>query len=263
MEVVIARNEQTVGELAADIVAARLAQGGHPVIGLATGSSPLAAYRSLIELCRRGDLSFAGASAVMLDEYVGLSGNHPQTNRNVIRREFVDHIDLPLERLHCPDADRDDLGAACSDYDQQVTDLEVDVQLLGIGSNGHLAFNEPGSSFASRTRVTTLTEQTRRDNARFFSSLDEVPHHVVTQGLATIMQAKHLVLVASGPMKAAPIAAAVEGPVTAMCPASALQLHPHATVLIDEQAAASLQLSRSRPIHEIPDRPDRAGVDMR
>ncbi|MCY3634387.1 MAG: glucosamine-6-phosphate deaminase [bacterium] len=243
MEVVIACNEHMVGELAADIVAAQLTPGGHPVIGLATGSSPLAAYRSLIERCLRGELSFADASAIMLDEYVGLPGDHPQTNRNVIRRDFVDSIDLPLERLYCPRADSEDLDAACSDYDQLVSSVEVDVQLLGIGSNGHLAFNEPGSSFASRTRVKTLAEQTRRDNARFFPSLDEVPQHVVTQGLATLLQARHLVLVASGPAKAAPIAAAVEGPVTAMCPASVLQLHPHATVLIDEQASADLQLS--------------------
>ena len=243
MEVVIARDEGMVGELAADIISARLTSGGHPVIGLATGSSPLAAYRSLIERCRRGELSFTDASAVMLDEYVGLQDDHPHTNRNVIRRDLVDHIDLPLERLHCPRADREDLNAACVYYDQQVTNLEVDIQLLGIGSNGHLAFNEPGSSFASRTRVKTLAEQTRRDNARFFPSLDEVPQHVVTQGLATLLQARHLVLVASGPAKAAPIAAAVEGPVTAMCPASVLQLHPHATVLIDEQASAELQLS--------------------
>ena len=243
MEVVIARNERVVGELAADIVAVRLTAGGHPVIGLATGSSPLATYRSLIDRCRRGDLSFAGASAVVLDEYVGLPDNHPESNRNVIRRDFVDHIDLPLERLHSPSVDSDDLDAACADYDHQVTSLKVDVQLLGIGSNGHLAFNEPGSSFASRTRVKTLAEQTRRDNSRFFSTLDEVPRHVVTQGLATLLQSKHLVLVASGTAKAAPIAAAIEGPVTAMCPASVLQLHPHATVFIDEQAAVNLQLS--------------------
>ena len=243
MEVVIARNETVVGELAADIVAARLAAGGHPVIGLATGSSPLATYRSLIERCRRGKLSFAGASAVMLDEYVGLPADHLESNRNVIRRDFADQIDLPLERLHSPDVDSDDLSAACTEYDQLVTTLKVDVQLLGIGANGHLAFNEPGSSFASRTRVKTLAEQTRRDNSRFFSALNEVPRHVVTQGLATLLASKHLVLVASGTAKAAPIAAAVEGPVTAMCPASVLQLHPRATVLIDEQAAAELQLA--------------------
>ena len=243
MEVVIVRDEHTVGELAADIISARLTLGGHPVIGLATGSSPLAAYHSLIERCRSGEVSFADASAVMLDEYVGLSDDHPQTNRNVIRRDLVDRIDLPFERLYCPPADREDLEAACGHYDRQVTNLVVDVQLLGIGSNGHLAFNEPGSSFASRTRVKTLAEQTRRDNARFFPSLDEVPRHVVTQGLATLLQAKHLVLVASGPAKAAPVAAALEGPVTAMCPASVLQLHQHATILIDEQAASDLQLS--------------------
>ena len=242
MEIVITRDERMVGEFAAGIVAARLSEGSHSVIGLATGSSPLGTYRALIERYRRGETSFVGASAVLLDEYVGLPDNHPQSYRNVIRREFVDQVDLPLDRLYSPCVDSDDLEAACADYDKMVTGLKVDIQLLGIGSNGHLAFNEPGSSLASRTRLKTLTERTRRDNRRFFSTLDEVPRYVVTQGLATLSQAKHLVLVACGSPKAGPIAAAVEGPVTAMCPASVLQLHPHATVLIDEQAAADLRL---------------------
>ena len=129
----------------------------------------------------------------------------------------------------------------CARYESLLVELGgVDVQLLGIGSDGHIGFNEPGSSLGSRTRIKTLTDETRRDNARFFGSLDEVPHHVITQGLATIGEARHLVLVATGPAKAAPVARAVEGPLTAMCPASVLQLHPHVTVVIDEGAAADL-----------------------
>ena len=242
MEVVIARDERMVGELAAGMIAAQLAAKCRPVIGLATGRSPLTTYRALNERCRREKASFMGTSAVLLDEYVGLPNDHPQSYRNVIRREFVDHVDLPLDQLHSPDTDSDDLEAACAAYEDLVIGLKVDIQLLGIGSNGHVAFNEPGSSLASRTRVKTLTDQTRRDNCRFFASLEEVPRHVVTQGLATLSHAEHLLMVAYGSPKAAPIAAALEGPVTAMCPASVLQLHPHATVIVDEAAAASLRL---------------------
>ena len=243
MEVVIASDALAAGEIAAGIVAARLAEGNHPAIGLATGSSPIPTYRVLIDRHRRGEVSFAEVSAVLLDEYVGLTDGHPQTYRSVIRRDFIDDIDLPLDRLHGPHVDSDDLDAACAAYEEMVIGLNVDVQLLGIGSNGHVAFNEPGSSFASRTRVKTLSDRTRRDNRRFFASLSEVPRHVVTQGLATLSHAEHLLMVACGAPKAAPIAAAIEGPVTAMCPASVLQLHPHATVIIDEAAAAKLQLA--------------------
>ena len=138
----------------------------------------------------------------------------------------------------------EDLPAACTRYEHLLAELGgVDLQLLGIGSDGHIGFNEPTSSLGSRTRIKTLTEATRQDNARFFPSLDDVPRHVVTQGLATILDARHLLLVATGHGKAAPIARAVEGPLTSMCPASVLQLHPHATVVVDDAAAAELQLA--------------------
>ncbi|MET0909309.1 MAG: glucosamine-6-phosphate deaminase, partial [Ilumatobacteraceae bacterium] len=147
-------------------------------------------------------------------------------------------------RLHGPDVACPDVPALCARYEELLAGLGgVDLQILGIGSDGHIGFNEPGSSLGSRTRIKTLTEATRRDNARFFASLDEVPHHVVTQGLATIGEARHVVLVATGEAKAAPIARAVEGPLTAMCPASVLQLHPHATVVVDEAAASGLGLA--------------------
>jgi glucosamine-6-phosphate deaminase len=179
----------------------------------------------------------------MLDEYVGLPPGHRESYRAVVRREFVDEIDLPVAQLHSPDVDGDDLAGACAAYDAVVVSLGVDVQLLGIGGDGHIGFNEPGSSLASRTRIKTLTEQTRHDNARFFDAIDEVPRHVVTQGLGTISAARHLVMIATGVGKAAPIAAAVEGPVSAICPASVMQLHPHVTVLVDEDAARGLRLA--------------------
>ena len=228
----------------AGIMARVLAMTPSPVLGLATGSSPVGAYNVLIDEHRAGRVSFALASAVLLDEYVGLSADHPETYRAFIRRALTDEVDLPAERLFGPDVWAEDLMAACGRYEHLIAELGgIDVQLLGIGSDGHIGFNEPSSSLGSRTRIKTLTEATRQDNARFFPSLDDVPHHVVTQGLATILDARHLILVAAGRGKAAPIARAVEGPLTSMCPASVLQLHPHATVVVDDAAAAELQLA--------------------
>jgi glucosamine-6-phosphate deaminase len=245
VEVVITADADAAAEVVAGAIADVLEARPAPVLGLATGSSPLAAYRRLIAAHARGDLSFAHASAVLLDEYVGLPSGHPEAYRAFICRELVDHVDLPHERLFGPDVLAADLAEACRRYDQLIADLGgVDVQLLGIGSDGHVGFNEPGSSLASRTRIKTLTRATRADNARFFEDhAREVPRHVVTQGLGTILEARHLLLVACGAGKAEPIARAVEGPLTAMCPASILQLHPHATVVVDEAAAADLKLA--------------------
>ena len=240
MEVVIAGSADEVARLAAGIVARVVRASEQPVIGLATGSSPLSTYRSLIDQHRSTGLSFAGASAVTLDEYVGLPYDHPASYRSVIRTEFVDQVDLPVDRLYSPDVHATDLIAACDTYERTVVELGVDVQLLGIGSDGHIGFNEPGSSLSSRTRIKTLTDRTRTDNARFFDSIDDVPRHVVTQGLGTNATAAHLVMIATGSTKADPIAAMVEGPVSASCPASVLQFHRHVTVLLDDEAASRL-----------------------
>lgn len=244
MEVVIVPTATEVATLAADVIARVLRSRPAPVLGLATGSTPVATYALLIEHCRSGGLSFAGARAVLLDEYVGLPPGHPEGYRSVIRRELTDHVDLPAGRLFGPDVWADDLPAACLAYDDLLAELGgVDVQLLGIGADGHIGFNEPGSSLRSRTRVKTLTAATRADNARFFAAADEVPRHVVTQGLGTISDARHLLLLACGEAKAEPVAQAIEGPLAAMCPASVLQLHPHATVLLDAAASARLRLA--------------------
>jgi glucosamine-6-phosphate deaminase len=245
VEVVITPDVDAAADVVAGVIARVLRSRPAPVLGLATGSSPLAAYRRLIADHARGSVSFAHASAVLLDEYVDLPPDHPEAYRAFIRRELIDHVDLPHERLFGPDVHAADLADACRRYDALIADLGgVDVQLLGIGSDGHVGFNEPGSSLASRTRIKTLTRATRADNARFFEDhAQDVPRHVVTQGLGTILEARHLVLVACGSGKAEPIARAVEGPLTAMCPASILQLHPHATVVVDEPAAAKLELA--------------------
>ncbi|HMO10723.1 MAG TPA: glucosamine-6-phosphate deaminase [Actinotalea sp.] len=243
MEVVIDTPEVLAG-IAADAVEAPVRSRPDGVPGLATGSSPLAVYD---ELARRhaAGLSFAQARGFLLDEYVGLPPGHPEGYRTVIEREVVSRLDLRSEAVLGPDGAADDLAAACARYEASISAAGgVDLQILGIGTDGHVAFNEPGSSLASRTRVKTLTEQTRKDNARFFGGdVSAVPRHVLTQGLGTILQARHLVLVASGRHKAEAVHQLVEGPVSAMWPATVLQLHPHVTVLVDEPAASRLQLA--------------------
>jgi glucosamine-6-phosphate deaminase len=241
MEVVPLASSEEAAALAADTIEALVRARPSCVLGLATGSSPVATYAELVARHRAGTgPSYDEVRAFLLDEYVGLPPGHPQSYRATIARELTDDLGLPADRVHGPDPT--DVPTAGAAYEAQLVAAGgVDLQVLGIGSDGHLAFNEPGSSLSSTTRIKTLTEQTRRDNARFFGSPDEVPHHVLTQGLGTILRARHLLFIATGPAKAAAVAAAVEGPLSASCPASVLQLHPHATVLLDPDAASQLE----------------------
>jgi len=238
MEVVILPGADEVAALAADTIEGVVRAGPTAVLGVATGSTPLATYAELIRRHRAGGSSYDGVRLFLLDEYVGLPPGDPQTYRATIHRELSDPLGIASDRVHAPDP-ADPQHAAT--YDDRIAAAGgVDLQVLGIGSDGHLAFNEPGSSLRSRTRIKTLTARTRADNARFFSSVDDVPRHVLTQGLGTIAAARHLLLLATGSAKAEAVAAAVEGPLTASCPASILQEHPHATVLLDEAAASGL-----------------------
>lgn len=243
MEVVIAPADQ-LAVLAAEAIDKLLRAKPTSVLGLATGSSPLKVYDELVRRHTEDGLSFAQAKAFMLDEYVGIAEDHPERYRNVIEKEIASRVDFAPDAVQGPDGNADDLVAACADYERKIVDAGgVDLQILGIGTDGHIAFNEPGSSLASRTRIKTLTAQTREDNARFFGDdLAQVPQHCLTQGLATIMSAKHLVLLASGKGKAEAVHQLVEGPVSAMWPATIMQMHPHATVLVDDAAASRLQL---------------------
>lgn len=245
MEVVVCDSPEAAGALAADAVGALLRRTPDAVLGLATGSSPLPLYDALARRCDAGEVSFARSRGFTLDEYVGLPAGHPQRYRNVIDTELVSRVDLPAGAVAGPDGLADDVPAACAAYEQAIADAGgIDLQVLGIGTDGHIGFNEPGSSLASRTRIKTLTRQTRLDNARFFDDdLDAVPTHCLTQGLGTIMAARHVVLLASGRGKAEAVHQLVEGPVSAMWPATVLQHHPHVTVLIDEAAASRLQLA--------------------
>ena len=243
MEAVIAAPEE-LARLAAGAIEKLLRSRPDAVLGLATGSSPLPIYDELVRLHVHEGLSFAGATAFTLDEYVGLPAAHPQRYLNVITREIAQRVDFSPGAVHGPDGLAADIPAACAGYDDAIMKAGgVDLQILGIGTDGHVGFNEPGSSLASRTRIKTLTEQTRADNARFFDGdVTAVPHHCLTQGLATIMAARHVLLIATGRAKADAVHQLVEGSVSAMWPATILQHHPHVTVLIDNAAASRLQL---------------------
>ena len=235
-EVVIVESPEIAGEVAADALEQLVRSNPSAVLGLATGSTPLTTWRAL---AARG-LDLSRVRGFALDEYVGLPPGHPESYRSVITREVVEPLGLTPELVRVP-ADSGPIETAGVDYEAAIAAAGgVDLQILGIGRTGHIGFNEPGSSFASLTRVKTLTEQTRRDNARFFDTPEQVPVHCVTQGLGTILRARHLVLLAFGSEKAAALAGAVEGPVTASLPGSAIQLHPHVTVIVDEPAASRL-----------------------
>lgn len=244
MEVVIVADEAAAGALIGDVIIDLVRQDPTTVLGLATGSSPLPVYNHVIAAVERGEITMGGVTAFTLDEYVGLPADHPEAYRSVIRRDFTDRAGISPSRLHSLVTSEGAVTEACRDYEQAIAAAGgISLQLLGIGSDGHIGFNEPISSLGSRTRMKTLTEQTRVDNARFFGdNIDQVPTHVVTQGIGTILESEHVVLIATGEAKARAVAKAVEGPVAAMVPASALQLHPHATVVVDEAAASELQL---------------------
>jgi len=249
-EVVIVKNEDEAGELVAQCAATLIESKPDAVLGLATGSSPLKVYRHLAGRVKANHIDVSQVSGYALDEYLELPLTHPESYHATIKRTVTDVIGLDPQKVHVPgDAlngasmnDAKVMRGAGAAYDRAIEAAGgVDMQILGIGTDGHVGFNEPGSSLASGTRIKTLARQTRVDNARFFGgNLDEVPTHCITQGIGTILKARHLVLLAFGAGKANAVAATVEGPVSASCPASALQLHPHVTVVIDEAAAGKL-----------------------
>lgn len=244
MEIIILPTPAEVGRVAAAKIATIVTRNPAAVIGLATGSSPQGIYADLQRRVGEGTISFAAARGFALDEYIGIPREHPESYASVIAREVVEPLGFDPSRVRVPDGRAHDLDFAAKEYDAAIAAAGgIDVQILGIGTNGHIGFNEPTSSFASRTRIKTLAPRTREDNARFFDDPSQVPTHCMTQGLGTILDARSLVLVAHGTAKAAAIAAAVEGPLTSFVPGSALQLHEHATVIVDEEAAAGLQLA--------------------
>lgn len=240
MKVFIAADAAEAADKAADIVENVVRSRPRPRLGMATGSTMVGVYQSLVNRCQAGGLSFAETSIYLLDEYVGLDSNHPQAFRNVIRADLADLVDLRNDAVFAPNGKAPDLDAEARRYDQLATEAHIDIQLLGIGSNGHIAFNEPGTPFNGPTSVVALSKETRRDNARFFGSIDNVPRQAITQGIGTILQARRILLIALGTHKSRPVRDALEGPVSVETPASAIQLHSDVTVILDQEAASLL-----------------------
>lgn len=242
MRVIIENDAESASKRAASIMAAQIHQKPNSVLGLATGSTPLTIYADLIERHQSGNLDFARVNTFNLDEYVGLAPSDPNSYRYFMQENLFNNINIPPEQTFVPDGRALDFESYCAQYEKKIVEMGgIDLQLLGIGRDGHIAFNEPGSSLGSRTRLKTLTSETIRDNSRFFGGIEQVPRLAITMGVGTILETRKCVLVAFGETKAHAISQAVEGPVTAQVTASALQLHPDVTVVIDEDAARHLK----------------------
>jgi len=240
MEIIIQPTPEAATAVAARLIARVLGEKPNAVLGLATGSTPLLLYRELVKM----KLDWRKVTTFNLDEYVGLRADHPASYHSFMRENFFERINVATKNIHIPDGMTKNVPAFCERYEKQIRAAGgIDLQLLGIGTDGHIGFNEPTSSLASRTRIKTLTARTRRDNARFFGGEEQVPHHVITMGIGTIMESKRCLLLAFGKKKARAIAEAVEGPITARNPASVLQMHPKVTVCLDEDAASRLEMT--------------------
>jgi glucosamine-6-phosphate deaminase len=241
VRVIIEPDAEAASRRAAKFVADLVRRKPNCVLGLATGSTPLAAYRELIRLHREEGLSFAQATTFNLDEYVGLAPSHPQSYRYFMQQHLFDAIDIDPRRTNVPDGRALDFEAHARAYEQKIKDAGgIDLQILGIGTDGHIAFNEPGSSLGSRTRLKSLASETIRDNARFFGGEDKVPRLAVTMGVGTILESRRCLLLAFGSHKAAAVRNTVEGPITAQVTATALQLHREVVGIFDEPAAGLL-----------------------
>lgn len=244
MEIVIQPTADAASLIAAHIIANLVREKPDCVLGLATGGTPVRMYRELVRMHRDDGLDFSRVTTFNLDEYVGLPPEHSQSYHAFMEQHLFAHLNIARDRIHIPNGIAADIPAECAAYEAAIRAAGgIDIQVLGIGSEGHIGFNEKSSSLASRTRIKTLTEQTRRDNARFFGQPEDVPMHVITMGVGTIMEARAVLLLAFGAKKAQAIADAAEGSISAMNPASMLQMHPVAKALLDEAAAEKLTLN--------------------
>ena len=242
MEIIIKPDPVAVQQEAANILRRQIQRKPDSVLGLATGSTPVPVYEALVKMHQRGELDFARIVTFNLDEYVGLAEDHPCSYREFMRQHLFGRVNLASKNIHFPDGLAKDIPAHCAEYEAAIARAGgIDLQLLGIGRDGHIGFNEPSSSLASRTRIKTLTPQTVKDNAKCFGSPDKVPRHVITMGVGTIMDARHCLLLATGDAKAEAVSRMAEGPVTADVPASILQMHPSCTLVVDELAAGKLK----------------------
>lgn len=242
MEIIIQPSAEQASLLVAQMIAARMRRKPQLVMGLASGNTPKRLYRELARLHSEEKLDFEQVTTFNLDEYLGVEENHPGSLRFFMEENLFQRVNLDRSRIHVPDGNAPNIEAACEAYEFSIRKSGgIDVQILGVGVEGHIGFNEPSSSLASRTRIKTLTDRTRRENAVSFGGLSEVPHHVVTMGIGTIMEAREIFLLAFGKKKSACVAQMVESAVSAMVPASVLQFHPRTRVFLDEEAASELK----------------------
>jgi glucosamine-6-phosphate deaminase len=244
MEVIIQSTPEDGCLLGAKIIAKKVREKPDAVLGLATGRTPERLYRELVRMHQEEDLDFSSVTTFNLDEYVGLSPDHDQSYRYFMNEHLFRHINIDLANTHVPAGDAADLHEECRDYERRIKAAGgIDVQLLGLGRNGHIGFNEPTGSLRSRTWIKILSEQTLNDNADVFGDREAMPRHAVTMGIGTILEARQIVLLAFGPAKVRAVHEMIEGPLAAICPGSALQAHPRATVVLDEAAAGGLRFA--------------------
>lgn len=244
MEIIIQPDALQATQVAARILARLVREKPHAVLGFATGKTPLELYKTLVRMHQEDGLNFSDVTAFSLDEYVGIPSEHPASFHSYMWDHLFRHLNIPKTRIHIPDGMTKNIPSHCRKFEEDIRSAGgIDIQILGIGVNGHIGFNEPSSSLSSRTRIKTLTELTRRDSAPDFGSLDKVPKHVITMGLGTIMDSRMCLLMAFGESKAPIIAKTVEGPVTAAVPGSILQMHPKAITVLDKEAASQLKMA--------------------
>jgi len=243
MKVKIVKTKEEMGQVAAVLIAEGMARKSPYVLGLATGSTPIPLYQALIKLYKARKLDFSTTLSFNLDEYVGLKPTHDQGYRYFMNQQLFNHININKKNTFVPDGLAKDICAHCCQYEGMIKGVGgIDYQVLGIGSNGHIGFNEPGSSIGSLTRMVQLTANTIKDNSRFFKRIQDVPTKAITMGIGTVLRSKKIMLLATGANKVDVVAKAIEGPITATVPASALQLHPNVTFIITQDAAAGLKL---------------------
>ncbi|HEY8365023.1 MAG TPA: glucosamine-6-phosphate deaminase [Haloplasmataceae bacterium] len=240
MDIHILENYEELSKSAAQLIIKQVKQKKDTVLGLATGSSPLGIYAEIIKDHQENHTSYKDVITFNLDEYFGISKSHPQSYYHFMKENLFNHLDINPNNIHIPSGETEDIEQECQEYNKKLENYVIDIQLLGIGANGHIGFNEPGTSFSSVTHYVKLDEKTRTDNARFFHSLDEVPTHAITMGIKNILNAKQIILVASGINKADAIYNMIKGPIDTNCPASCLQMHDNVVVFLDKLSASKL-----------------------
>ena len=241
MNVIVVKDYEAMSKVGAEIIAKQIKDKPNSILGLATGGSPVGTYQNLIKAYQNKEISFKEIKTYNLDEYVGIPQTHPQSYYYFMHDNLFNHVNIVEDNVHLPSASGENFEKQCEEYNAKLREVEIDIQLLGIGSNGHIAFNEPGTPFDLETHVVELTDKTRQDNKRFFNSIDEVPTHALTMGIKNIMAAKEIVMLISGANKADTVVELLNGPITEKFPASILQKHPNVTVIIDEAAYSKVE----------------------